>query len=139
MHVLHSQSPSQPVDIYNALLCLSVDIIGRFGFSYDLNAVKTFGNGGATPAFLQAGTWTCAVAAHFSNLNRRASLLPATHNMGVSTLPWGLRAMHSYVFLGAACTKEMQNREDLIHPCDNPSCNGLTVSLHDCMENFVSE
>lgn len=53
VHVLHSQRPSQPVDIYKALLCLSVDVIGQFGFNYDLKAVQTFGNGGGTPAFLQ--------------------------------------------------------------------------------------
>ncbi|KAK9837888.1 hypothetical protein WJX74_007245 [Apatococcus lobatus] len=54
VRVLHSQTPSQPVDIYKALLCLSVDVIGKFGFNHDLKAVQTFGNGGATPAFLQS-------------------------------------------------------------------------------------
>ncbi len=53
VRLLHSQGTSQPVDIYKALLCLSVDVIGRFGFNYDLQAVQTFGNGGVTPAFLQ--------------------------------------------------------------------------------------
>ena len=53
VNVLHSQRASQPLDIYKALLCLSVDVIGRLGFNYDLKAVQTFGNGGVTPAFLQ--------------------------------------------------------------------------------------
>ena len=53
--VLHTQKPNESADIYRALLCLSVDVIGQFGFNYDLKAVETFGQGGATPAFLQVG------------------------------------------------------------------------------------
>ncbi|KAK9856118.1 hypothetical protein WJX84_001364 [Apatococcus fuscideae] len=52
--VLHTQKPNESADIYRALLCLSVDVIGQFGFNYDLKAVETFGQGGATPAFLQS-------------------------------------------------------------------------------------
>ena len=62
--VLHTQRPNETVDIYRALLCLSVDVIGRFGFNYDLKAVEIFGQEGATPAFLQVRHGSISIRWH---------------------------------------------------------------------------
>ncbi|KAK9866213.1 hypothetical protein WJX84_000073 [Apatococcus fuscideae] len=52
--VLKGKPPGESVDMFRGLLCVSVDVISRFGFKKDFGAVSSFGGGDGRHDFLDS-------------------------------------------------------------------------------------